>query len=108
MDKSSIQALENLLSERWTKLKNERRTDRKNLSELWNLYLKGMDIAFVRVKANTKIGGQLFVLNELIKIINFRNDEVAGRLIVPNPDRSGQYLLIPLDVAEKILVLGMP
>lgn len=106
MDKSSLQVLESVLKDRWIKFKNDHPTDRKNLSELWNRHLKGIGITGVRTKANKPQSA--FVLNELINIINFRNDEVAGRVIVSNPDRVGQYLLIPSDIAEKILVLGMP
>ena len=43
----------------------------------------------------------------LIQVIELVNLESSGCLVVPNPDRVGQYIMIPKDIAEKILVFGM-
>ena len=66
-------------------------------------HLKELGITGVRPK-----GKRPLFVNDIVNLINFRNDEVSGSVCVRNPDRTSQFLLVPRDVAEKILVLGMP
>ena len=102
-DAQSISVLEKTMLDRYIKFKMERLTDPKNLSVLWNFHLKELGITGVRPK-----GKRPLFVNDIVNLINFRNDEVSGSVCVRNPDRTSQFLLVPRDVAEKILVLGMP
>ena len=97
--------------DKYMSMKQEDRTDRANMSAIWNKYLKGYDIRVVRNhsrqgKMGSNFGAQ-YVLENLIYFINFKNGDVADALIIENPDRLGQYMLVPRDKAEMILVLGM-
>lgn len=97
--------------DKYMSMKQEKRTDRANMSSFWNKYLKGYDIRVIRNhnrqgKTGNQFGTQ-YVLDNLIHFINFKNSDVADALIIENPDRLGQYMLVPRDKAEMILVLGM-
>jgi hypothetical protein len=106
--KEDIVRLEKTIAERWIRFKQENETDRKNLSELWNLHIKNYGITGLRAKRPTKGGRESVADKDLIDTINFRNSLVADALCVRNPDRPGQYLFIPRETASKILMLGMP
>lgn len=106
-NKESVLRLEQMLIERWIRFKNEHKTDRKNLSELWNLHIKTISITCLRSKKKGKEDKNPNH-NDLIEAINFRNREVADALCVRNPDRLGQYLFVPRETASKIIALGMP
>jgi hypothetical protein len=112
-DKKSIERLTVLFMERWTSMNIELRTDRKNLSCHWNRYLKQYEARVIRFNdrrldtdqsAYTAMKRQF---NGLIDLINFKNDEVSNGLVISNPDRHGQHILISRDMAERILVFGM-
>lgn len=99
--------LETALSERWIRFKQDNRTDRKNLSELWNFHIGSLGITCMRTKSRSGYEKKL-TNKDFMDIINFRNWEVADALCVRNPDRIGQYLFVPRETAGKILMLGMP
>ena len=104
--REDIVRLEKTIMERWFRFKKEKGTDRKNLSELWNLHVKNYGITGLRTKKRGK--HESTTDKDLIDAINFRNAMVADALCVRNPDRPEQYLFIPRDTATKILMLGMP
>lgn len=112
-DKKSIERLTVLVMEKWNSMKNELKTDRKNLSCHWNLYLKRYEARVLRFserkpKEPRSPYTSLFrQFNGFLDLINLSNDEVANGLIIINPDRPGQHILIKRDVAERILVFGM-
>lgn len=98
--------------EKYHSMKMEQRTDRSNLSAKWNHYIRKYDIHLVvnhnkRGKKNPNETGVRHVMENLIQFINFNNEVVAGSIIIENPDRLYQYMLIPREKAEMILVLGM-
>jgi hypothetical protein len=47
------------------------------------------------------------MLVNLIDMVNFRNGDISDALVIDNPDRPGQYILVQRDMAERIFVLGM-
>lgn len=128
-DSTAISKLNELVFARHREFVLEQKTDRKNASALWNKYLKSYDVQLIkgvvkspkrtiqRALRNTsvkyRLDGALYdvslpqMLREIIDLVNYRNDDVAGGLVVPNPDRSGQYILISREIAERILVFGM-
>jgi hypothetical protein len=112
-DKESVERLEVLFMEKWTSMKNDLKTDRKNLSCHWNRYLKQYEVRVLRFgerKPNEPRSPYLSASQRfqgIIDLINFKNDEVANGLVIDNPDRVGQHMLIQREVAERILVLGM-
>lgn len=85
--------------------------DRKNRSALWNKYIKNYECKVIRNdvpgKNNQNLRSGEVVFQNLVKTINFQNNLVANSLIIPNPDRYGQYILISRDMAERILAIGM-
>jgi hypothetical protein len=84
--------------------------DRKNRSALWNKYLKNYDCKVIRNDIpgkKTNLRANEVLLSNIFNLINFQNELIANGLIIRNPDRFGQYILIPRDIAERILVLGM-
>lgn len=107
--KNRLKTLSRALSLRYVNLRKEKDTDRRNMSEIWNRYLDNLGIRVVRPKYSPKImDHKSLTLMELVRIINEENDRVAGSLCVGNPDRPGQLVLVPVELAEKILFLGMP
>lgn len=118
-DSTAISKLNELVFARHREFLIEQKTDRKNSSALWNKYLKNYDVQLIKgvVKSATPVkygidGARYDVsphqmLREIIDLVNYRNDDVSGGLVVPNPDRSGQYILISREIAERILVFGM-
>jgi hypothetical protein len=112
-NQDTIHRLSNAFMEKYKSMIMGTRTDRANMSAIWNKYLKGYDIRVIRNHAlnrKGKLGAQLgtnYVVIDLIRVINFHNEDVADALIIDNPDRIGQYMLVPRAKAEMILVLGM-
>lgn len=99
-------------SEKYKEMFGDNLTDRKNRSALWNKYLKNYNCKLIRndvpgKKGSGTLRSQEIVCKNLIALINFKNEEVANALVIHNPDRFGQFLLIPKDIAERILVFGM-
>lgn len=108
------------------RLHSESRGDRANVSASWNSYVKVLGGVVVRGKGVTHrtvkkiVGGKVenhrsrkdsdtnAIFKELVDLLNFKNESVSGKVMVANPDRLGQWLLIPSDVVERALVLGLP
>jgi hypothetical protein len=101
-----------LFREKWISMRMEIKTDRSNMSAIWNKYLNKYDVTIIREEPmlsclrpkprEVRVG-----VPDLVRLINFKNEEVAGRLMIGNPDRPGQWLLVPREIAERILVFGM-
>lgn len=112
-NRETIQRLSSLFVEKYNSMKGEICTDRANMSALWNKYLKGYDIRVIRNHGHNRkdrlynLSNTHHVVSNLINVINFHNECVADALIIDNPDRIGQYILVPRSKAELILVLGM-
>lgn len=104
MEEKKLALLEAAFKVRFEEFAKEHKTDRKNLSELWNRHLKQFKISLIRPRGKDRI----WLAKELIFAINHRNEEVSDSVCVSSPDRLGQFLLVPVQVAEKILVLGVP
>lgn len=105
----SLDRLSLVLAESWEKLRRDKRTDRGNLSRIWNLKLKALGAEVVRHRQfNNGVYNPALMVAELIEIINARNDLVSDSVCVGNPDRSDQFVLMKRDIASKILMLGMP
>lgn len=111
-----VDKLNFVFRDKYRSMSIEKRTDRANMSAIWNRYLVLYEAVVLRDKpgksediAKTIIThrGCEQTLDSLIEIINFQNENVAGRLAVRNPDRAGQWILISRDIAERILVFGM-
>lgn len=124
-NREAILRLQSLFNEKHMRMRMERKTDRRNLSAMWNRYISMFDTRIVfDFKENTRkqrpknasyatLRQQEYAkvddtLSNFIKIINYHNIDVADSLVLRNPDRPGQYLLIKRDMAERVLVLGMP
>jgi hypothetical protein len=109
-DKDTIVKLEEAVRDGCISLRRERPTDRKNFSAIWNRKLSDLGITLVIPRKRNK-GRETYahlVLSRVLEIINMENEKVSGSMIVANPDRPGQHLLVPRDIASKILMLGMP
>lgn len=107
-DRKRIKELHLLFSEKYFKMRGMAKTDRRNFSAIWNKYLSRYN-AEVLVNFRGK-GDSVHVahtLANIIEIVNMRNEWVAGSLVIANPDRNGQYILVPRDMAERIMVLGL-
>jgi hypothetical protein len=105
-DEKALIRLYGLFQERHERMKSERRTDRKNLSALWNSYLSTYGVTLLRSdKKEVVVQGE--ILKTLMDIINHRNELVAEALVIRNPDRPLQYIIVPRESAQKIIVLGM-
>jgi hypothetical protein len=107
----TLKRLYSAFVDKYASMNKDQRTDRANMSAIWNKHLKGYDIRVVRNEnGKSKMKrqfGAAYALQNLIHTINFKNSCVADALIIDNPDRPGQYLLVPREKAELILVLGM-
>lgn len=107
-DKKTVEALQDLFSEKYMEMRSERKTDRRNFSAIWNKYLEGYG---AEVLHNFQSRGTknhvLFSLMNLMDLVNYRNEVVSDALIIKNPDRDGQYILVPRGMAARIMVLGM-
>jgi hypothetical protein len=108
-NKDSLERLDLVLQEAWERLRLEKRTDRGNLSHLWNLKLTGVGAEVVRhrqLKSGAYNPG--LMVSEFVRLMNERNDLVSDSVCVMNPDRAGQFVLMKRDVASKIMMLGLP
>lgn len=103
-DKKTIDQLFDLLNLSFLKFRERHKTDRQNLSALWNKHLGDFGISCVR--PNNPKGAVVVTLRDFIALINHRNSDVSDAVCVANPDRQGQFLLVPRDIASKIIVLG--
>jgi hypothetical protein len=101
--KEEVDLLERAVAARHAKFYSELRTDRKNLSEIWNRHIKEIGISLIRHSRD-----KVLTIHDIIGLINFRNPDVSDALCIRNPDRTGQFLLVPRDIASKIMMLGMP
>lgn len=116
-NRTSLDRLYLIFAEKHYKMGVDLLTDRRNLSEHWNRHLeKNFGIQIIRgldLKAKDKFkDGQLILqyrhlLNSLLDLINYENNLVQNRVVIKNPDRHGQFLIVPNDIAERILVFGM-
>jgi hypothetical protein len=110
---SAIEKLSVLFLEKYRSMFSDMAQDRQNRSAIWNKYLKNYSIKVVRndipgkAKAKAVLRSNDIVLKNLIEIINGNNDCVSSAVIIANPDRYGQFLLVSRDIAERVLVLGM-
>lgn len=107
-NKKSVESLEDLFLKKYFEMKEGSRTDRRNFSARWNKYLKGYEAEILhnfRLKGDRN--GVSFTLGNLLDLVNYRNDVVSDALVIRNPDRIGQYILVPRGMAAKIMVLGM-
>lgn len=107
-DKKSIEALQALFSKKYMEMRRESKTDRRNFSARWNKYLKGYEgeILYNFQSRGTKVH-VMFSLANLMDLVNYRNEVVSDSLIIKNPDRDGQYIIVPRGMAARIMVLGM-
>lgn len=109
-NRAAIEKLGGLFQERWESMRDEKNTDRKNLSCHWNRHLKQYEARVIRfgdAKSDECKSPYKRQVEGIINLINFKNNEVANGLVIENPDRFGQYILIQRDMAERILVFGM-
>lgn len=111
MDKDIVPSLERLFLEKWHSMRSSSKTDRRNLSAKWNSYLRNYGAEVLhnfrgrKTKESDAHVRHAFV--NLVEIINKRNERVAGSVVISNPDRVGQYIILPREMGERILVLGM-
>lgn len=108
-NKESVDRLSLILRESWENLRREKKTDRGNLSRIWNLKLRGIGAEVVRHR-HLKSGAYNpnMMVAEFVTLVNVRNDLVSDSVCVCNPDRPYQFVLVKRDIAGKILMLGMP
>lgn len=110
-----LDKLESLFKEKYREMfsvdSSKTSWDRKNRSAVWNKYLKNYDAKLIRNdvpgKKTAALRSNEIVIKNLIDLINFKNDVVTNGVVLSNPDRYGQYLCLPRDIAERILVFGM-
>lgn len=109
-NKENIRKVHDIFFLKHGEIRRERPTDRANLSALWNKYLKGLGISTLENRKAKRHQALLstYLLNELVDIVNYRNEVVAGAIIIPNPDRTEQFILVPRELAERALVIGLP
>ena len=105
-NQETVDRVELLFKKKWNSRNIEKKTDRANMSAIWNKYLVLYEVVFLRDKSKDDLNS-VRTLASLIGFINFQNENVAGRLAVRNPDRAGQWILISRDIAERVLVFGM-
>lgn len=107
-NQETVERVELLFKKKWNSMYMEKKTDRANMSAIWNKYLVLYDAVVLRDKpSKSEALTSKQTLASLIEIINFQNENVAGRLAVRNPDRPSQWILISRDIAERVLVFGM-
>lgn len=107
-DKKSMLLLGDKLRERYYEMKKEKSTDRKNFSVIWNRYLSSYGVTLLQSPSKSKFKSDIpALLGRIMEIVNYENDLLRDALIIGNPDRAHQYLIVPREVAQKILVLGM-
>lgn len=109
-DEKSVENLGGIFRRKYLEMKNSSPTDRRNFSAVWNKYLRdkyGATVLFnFHESASWKVDiGHAF--RNILNTINFDNRAVADALVIPNPDREGQFILVPREMASRIIVLGM-
>ena len=105
-NQETVDRVELLFKKKWNSMNIEKKTDRANMSAIWNKYLVLYEVVVLRDKSKDDLNS-VRTLASLIGFINFQNENVAGRLAVRNPDRACQWILISRDIAERVLVFGM-
>jgi len=100
-----ISFLNLLFVSKFVELKNSKKTDRRNISAIWNNYIKKYDIKIILNYYGKSVTSTEATLNNLIDLVN--KGEVDNSYLIKNPDREGQYLLISRIQAFKIMTLGM-
>ena len=110
-DESTIEKLSAAFHDKHKQMFDRTTIDRKNRSALWNKYIKNYECKIIRNdvpgKKTHQVSANPILIKNLIDLINFKNNLVANSLIITNPDRYGQYILISQDMAERILAIGM-
>jgi hypothetical protein len=107
-DRKSLLMLTDKFRERYYEMRKERPTDRRNFSVIWNRYLSSYGITLLQSPTKSKFRSDIpALLGRVMEVINYENDLVRDALIIGNPDRNSQYLLVPREAAQKILILGM-
>lgn len=107
-DKKSVLLLVDKFRERYYEMKKERNTDRLNFSAIWNRYLSSYGITLLQSPTRSKFRSDMPALfGRLMEMVNYENELVRDALIIMNPDRNSQYLIVPRETAQKILVLGL-
>jgi hypothetical protein len=112
-DKKQVAELRGLFLRKHTEMRGKHRTDRRNFSAIWNRYLENYGIKLLndRTPSGLHVKNSLVAVNRLlvnlIDLVNYSNEDVSGALLLDNPDRPGQYLIVQRDIAERIMVLGM-
>jgi hypothetical protein len=94
-----------IFQEKWRTFADQ---DRKNRSAKWNAYLKQLGCNLAHDLSKRRREGPETVMNDLVRLINFRNSEVADGILIRNPDRAFQFIVLSRDLAERCLMLGMP
>lgn len=109
-DKKSVGLLSAAIRDAYNSRKMQARTDRMNFSAIWNKKLSEIGVTVLRAAnpVTPRAGLVAPMFQELVETVNYRNALVCDALMVPNPDRAHQFLLVPREVASKILVLGLP
>ena len=107
--RESIGQLETIIGMKHREMREEKNTDRRNFSVIWNKYLTiyGATVLGIQRKDVKHNVPSVALFNNLLNLINYNNEMVADCVIIDNPDRLGQYILLKREMAEKILLLGM-
>jgi len=106
-DEKTVTQISNLFKIKFHEFLISQKTDRKNRSALWNKYLEHYECKIVRSPRNDDRNREVLLLRTFLQMINHDNQVLVDSIVINNPDRPGQYLVIKRDVAERILVLGM-
>lgn len=109
-DKKSIDHISTLFRAKYIDLTKAHRGDPRNQSAIWNKYLNFYEVTLFmlpRDKNRTPNEAAPRMFLELMNIVNYNNDAIADSIMIDNPDRIGQYLIVKRDIAEKIFLLGM-
>lgn len=107
-DEKSIEHLSTLFHLKYAEMKGAKKTDRRNFSAVWNQYLSkyGATVVFNFNDRDGKCHA-VYTLQRILNLINRNNAAVADALVISNPDRAGQFILVPREMASRIIVLGM-
>lgn len=108
-DQKGIEEISRLLRVKHREMLEGHKTDRRNFSAIWNRYLGvyGVTLLGVGRKDVKENAPSMALFINLVNMVNQRNDLVADALILDNPDRIGQFIVIKREMAEKILILGL-
>jgi hypothetical protein len=111
-DREAVSRLQLLFLRKHVEMGAKHKTDRRNFSAIWNRYLAGYDATLLGDKPSGKVSksGEMVanrLLLSLVNMVNFDNCKVASGLVIDNPDRPGQYIVLQREIAERIMVLGL-